>query len=818
MKFSLSWLKTWLDTDASLEDILATLNKIGLEVEGVTNKAEALKPFTIAQIIEAQPHPNADRLRACRVTAGGAELSVVCGAPNARTGLKVVFAPPGATIPTNGMVLKVGEIRGVKSEGMLTSARELGLGEDHDGIIELPEDAPIGANYAQWAGLDEPIIEISVTPNRGDALSVRGIARDLAAAGLGTLKPFVPAPIKGNGASAIQWANEYEEACPWVLGRTVRGVRNGPSPDWLVKRLESIGLRPINTLVDITNFFTYDLGRPLHVFDVKKINGTTLTLRRGREGDSFPGLAGKDVQAGPADCVIADGAGAQSLAGITGGESTGCDDATTDVFIECALFDRVKIAQTGQRTGIFSDARARFERGIDSQLLPESLDAATAMVLELCGGEASEITQGGSRPEWGRQARLRFERLQSFGGSDITAPETVASLERLGFSVVTEDSESVTVAVPSWRNDIAQPPSLDQAPDLPGAAAAAEGAAEIEPEADLIEEVLRLKGLDAIAPVSLPVASLVPAPILTAKQARTALARRVLAARGLLECVTFSFTDDATNALFGDAPESLRLANPISADLNQMRSTPLATLIQAAARNLARGISDFGLFETGPAYAADLSQALVATGLRVGGTGLSALAPGRAFDAMDAKADALAVLAALGVPMDAVTTIAGGPVYYHPGQSGALMQGPKNMLARFGTLHPAVAEKLDLPAGTVAFEIFLDAIPEPKRRKKSAPVLPAFQPLRRDFAFLVDETVGAEAVLRAAKGVERNLVTAAVLFDRYQGKGVPEGKISLAIAVTLQPTEKSLTDAEIETVCAKIISEVGKKTGATLRS
>lgn len=817
MKFSLSWLKTWLDTDASLEDILATLNKIGLEVEGVTNKAEALKPFTIAQIIEAQPHPNADRLRACRVTAGGAELSVVCGAPNARTGLKVVFAPPGATIPTNGMVLKVGEIRGVKSEGMLTSARELGLGEDHDGIIELPEDAPIGANYAQWAGLDEPIIEISITPNRGDALAVRGIARDLAAAGLGTLKPFAPAPIKGNGASAIQWANEYEEACPWVLGRTVRGVRNGPSPDWLVKRLESIGLRPINTLVDITNFFTYDLGRPLHVFDVKKINGTTLTLRRGREGDSFPGLAGKDVQAGPADCVIADGAGAQSLAGITGGESTGCDDATIDVFIECALFDRVKIAQTGQRTGIFSDARARFERGIDSQLLPDALDAATAMVLELCGGEASEITQGGSRPEWGRQARLRFERLQSFGGSDITAPEAVASLERLGFSVVTEDSESVTVAVPSWRNDIAQPPSLDQAPDLPGAAAAAEGAAEIEPEADLIEEVLRLKGLDAIAPVSLPVASLVPAPILTAKQARTALARRVLAARGLLECVTFSFTDDATNALFGDAPESLRLANPISADLNQMRSTPLATLAQAAARNLARGISDFGLFETGPAYAADLSQALVAAGLRVGGTGLSALAPARAFDAMDAKADALAVLAALGVPMDAVTTIAGGAVYYHPGQSGALMQGPKNMLARFGTLHPAVAEKLDLPAGTVAFEIFLDAIPEPKRRKKSAPVLPAFQPLRRDFAFLVDDSVGAEAVLRAAKGAERNLVTGAMLFDRYQGKGVPDGKISLAIAVTLQPTEKSLTDAEIEAVCAKIIADVGKKTGATLR-
>lgn len=818
MKFSLSWLKTWLDTKASLEDILATLNKIGLEVEGVTNKAEALKPFTIAQIIEAQPHPNADRLRACRVNVGGAELSVVCGAPNARTGLKVVFAPAGATIPTSGMLLKVGEIRGVKSEGMLTSARELGLGEDHEGIIELPEDAPIGTNYAEWAGLDEPIIEISVTPNRGDALSVRGIARDLAAAGLGTLKPFAPAAIQGSGASAIQWVNEYEQACPWILGRTIRGIKNGPSPDWLAKRLESIGLRPINTLVDITNFFTYDLGRPLHVFDVSKIIGPTLTLRQGQEGDVFPGLSGKEVRASPEDCVIADGAGAQSLAGITGGEGTGCDDATNHVFIECALFDRVRIAQTGQRTGIFSDARARFERGIDSQLLPHALDAATAMVLELCGGEASEITEAGSRPEWARRACLRFERLQSFGGSDIAAPDAVAALERLGFSVVTQDALSVTVAVPTWRNDIAQPPSLDQAPGLPGAAAAAAGAAEIEPEVDLIEEVLRLQGLDAITPVSLPVASLVPAAIFKPKQARTALARRVLTARGLLECVTFSFTDDATNGLFGDTPESLRLANPISADLSQMRNTPLATLAQAAARNLARGISDFGLFETGPAYAADLSQALVAVGIRVGGTGLSALAPARAFDAMDAKADALAVLTALGVPMEAVTTAPGGPVYYHPGQTGTLMQGPKTMLARFGTLHPALAEKLDLPAGTVAFEIFLDAIAEPKRRKKSAPVLPPLQPLRRDFAFLVDESVGAEAVLRAARGAERNFITGAALFDRYQGKGVPEGKISLAIAVTLQPTEKSLTDAEIEAVCARIIAEVSKKTGATLRS
>lgn len=817
MKVSLSWLKTWLHTDASLDDILTTLNRIGLEVEAVENRAAALKPFVIAEIIEALPHPNADRLRACRVNAGGAELSVVCGAPNARTGLRVVFAPPGATIPANGTVLKTGEIRGVKSEGMLTSYRELGLGEDHEGIIELPADAPIGANYAQWAGLDEPVIEISITPNRGDALSVRGIARDLAAAGLGTLAPFAPPPVVGNGASAIQWVNHFPEACPWIVGRTIRGVKNGPSPDWLQKRLESIGLRPINALVDITNFFTYDLGRPLHVFDVAKLSGPTLTLRHGQAGDVFAGLAGKEVKAGPDDCVIADGAGAQSLAGITGGEGSGCDESTTSVFLECALFDRVKIAQTGQRTGVFSDARARFERGVDSQLLPDALAAATTMIQQLCGGEASEISEAGQRPDWTRQASLRFERLRSFGGSDIAPPDAVAALERLGFTVVDETAQSVTVAVPSWRNDIAQPQALDQAPDLPGAQQAAEGAAEIEPEVDLIEEVLRLQGLDVIKPVSLTMTSLIPAPILSPAQARTALTRRVLAARGLLECVTFSFTDEASCALFGAAPPSLRLSNPIASDLNQMRPTPLVTLAQAASRNLARGLNDFGLYEVGPAYAADGSQSLVAAGLRVGKTPLSALTPERPYDVFDAKADALAVLSALAVPMDAVTTTPGGPGYYHPGQSGSLMQGPKTTLARFGTLHPALARKLDLPVGTVAFEIFLGSIADPKRRKKTPPALPPFQPLRRDFAFLADESVAAETVLRAAKGADRALIATVTLFDSYKGKGVPEGKVSLALAVTLQPTDKSLTDAEIEAVCGKIIADVGKKTGATLR-
>jgi len=815
MKFSLSWLKTWLETSASLDEILATLNAIGLEVEGVEDRAAALAPFVIAEVLEAAQHPNADRLRACRVAAGGAELSVVCGAPNARTGMKAVFAPPGAFIPGTGITLKIGEIRGVKSEGMLVSTRELGLGDEHDGIIELPGDAPVGETYAKWAGLDDPVIEISVTPNRGDALSVRGVARDLAAAGLGLLTPFAPPAIHAAGPSAILWRNEFLESCPWILGRTVSGVKNGPSPEWLRKRLESIGLRPINTLVDITNFFTIDLGRPLHVFDAAKIKGGVLTLRPGN-GETFAGLHGKPVTATREDCVIADEAGVDSLAGIVGGEATGCDESTSRVFIECALFDRVRIAQSGQRHGIFSDARQRFERGIDPALLPAALDAATALVMELCGGTPSAVTQAGAEPAWRRKATLRFERLKTFGGADIFPDEAVASLEKLGFSVYRRDGAQVVMDVPSWRNDIAQPPALDQR-ETPNSARAAAGAAEIEPENDLIEEVLRLRGLDAITPVSLPVPLGIPAPIYTPKQARTALARRILAARGLLECVTFSFLDQKTAALFGDAPHELRLANPIAADLDQMRATPVATLALAAARNSARGFADLGLFEIGPAYANATTQTLIAAGLRCGQTPLSALTPSRPYDAMDAKADALALLAALGVPLDAVTATPDAPSFYHPGQSATLRQGPKITLGAFGALHPSLCAKLDISEGSTAFEVYLDAIPEPKRRKKSAPALPPFQPIRRDFAFLVDAATPADTLIRAARGADRNAIIAVTLFDRYTGKGVPEGQVSLALAVTIQPTEKTLTEAELDAISEKVITAVAKATGGVLR-
>ncbi len=822
MKFSLSWLKRHMETEASLDQILETLNAIGLEVEGVEDRGAALAPFRIAHVVEATQHPNADRLRALKVDDGsGTLLSVVCGAPNARTGLKGVLGLPGTYVPGSDITLKVGEIRGVKSEGMMCSTRELGLGDDHDGIIELPEDAPVGQSYATWAGLNDPIVEISVTPNRGDALSIRGVARDLAAAGLGTLKPFAPEPAKPAYPSPLAWAVEDLEGCPWVLGRAVRGVKNGPSPKWLQDKLTSIGLRPINALVDVTNWFTYDLGRPLHVFDVAKVKGDTLSIRRAREGESFLALNGKEVAVTPEDLVIADAEAVESLAGIMGGEHSGSELDTTEVFIEAAIFDPVRIALSGRRHDLRSDARARFERGVDQALLPAALEAATAMIIELCGGEASEIVSAGAEPKWQRTAHLRFERIAGLGGSAITPDEAVEGLEHLGFSVASRDAAGVTVNVPSWRNDVAGQGALTQSPTLPAAKAAqaAEGCAAIEPECDLLEEVLRLRGLDAVPPVSLPVPSPVPHPSLTARQSRTVLARRVLAARGMLDCVSFGFLDSKTAALFGETPAALHLENPIASDLDQMRPTPLASLALAAARNIARGYPDVALAEIGGAYR-DITpdgQKTVAAGIRTGFTPRHWSEASRAVDAMDAKGDALAVLAALGIPAAALTVAAEAPGFYHPGRSGVIKQGPKIILATFGELHPALRAQLDLPGPAVAFEVFLDQIPDPKKRKKAVPDLPAFQPLKRDFAFLVDAAVPAENLVRAARGAERNLILDVALFDRYAGDRLPDGKVSLALEVTLQPREASLTDADIEAVGAKIVAAVAKATGATLR-
>ena len=816
MKFSLSWLKSHLDTDAALDAITDTLTRIGLELEGVEDPGAALAPFRVAQVTQAVQHPNADRLRVCTVDAGGDLVTVVCGAPNARAGMKAVFAPPGSMIPGLGTVLKVGEIRGVASAGMLLSMREMGLGEEHDGIADLPADAPVGMPYPAWAGLDDPAIDIAVTPNRGDALAVRGVARDLAAAGLGTLRPWRAPAVQGRFASPVTWRIE-SPACQWVLGRTVRGLRNGPSPEWLQRRLRSVGLRPISALVDVTNFFTLDLGRPLHVFDADRVQGGVLAFRPGA-GETFRALNGRDYTLGPDDCAIADAAGVQSMAGVMGGEATGSTAGTTSVFIECALFDPVAVALSGRRHAIVSDARSRFERGIDPSLLPAALDAATAMVMELCGGEPSEVAEAGAEPAWQRDATLRFERLQTLGGLAVPPDAAVASLERLGFTVRERRADRVSVAVPPWRNDVASAGGLDQAPALLPeiALAAAAGREAVEAETDLVEEVLRLRGLDSVPPVSMPAMAPVPLATLTPRQVRAALARRTLASRGMLECVTFSFTAHDRAALFGDAPEALRLSNPIASDLDQMRPTPLATLLPAAARNVARGLPAGALFEVGPAFMA-ASQEVVAAGLRHGPAPRS-WQPGHTPDALAAKADVLALLAALGVPMDSLQVTPDAPGHYHPGRSGTVRQGPKLALAHFGEAHPAVLAALDLPGPAAMFEVRLDAVPEPKRRRRAAPDLPAFQPVRRDFAFLVDAAVPAETVLRAARGAERGLIAAVTLFDVYQGEGVPPGQKSLAVEVVIQPREATLTDAAIEAVCAKVVAAVAKASGAVLRA
>jgi len=817
MKFTLDWLRTHLDTSATLDAITDKLTAIGLELEGVEDPGAALAPFRIARVVEAVQHPNADRLRACKVDAGDGPVSVVCGAPNARAGMLAVFAPPGSFIPGTGITLKVGEIRGVESAGMLLSRREMGLGEDHDGIVELPDNAPVGIPYAEWAGLGDPVIEIGVTPNRGDAFSVRGVARDLAAAGLGTLRPWTPTPVPGNGPSAIAWAIDMPGACPWVLGRTIRGVRNGPSPEWLQRRLLSIGLRPISALVDITNFFTHDLGRPLHVFDADKVQGGVLRMRPGAN-ETFRALNGKDYTADPEDCVIADAAGVQSLAGVIGGDATGCTGSTTSVFIECALFDPVRVALTGRRHALTSDARQRFERGIDPALLPAALASATRMIQDLCGGTASEVTSAGSEPAWQRTATLRFERLETLGGMAVPPADAEASLVGLGFTVQSRTNSALTVAVPSWRNDIAAPIVLDQAPTLPPAqaATAAEGCAAVEAECDLVEEVLRLQGLDTIPPVSLPALAPVPPAVLTPRQARTALARRTLAASGLLECVSFSFMDSTKAAAFGDAPDSLRLLNPIASDLDQLRATPIATLALAAARNAARGWPDARLFEVGPAFDTQ-GQQVVAAGVLTGHTPRHPLQPQRPMGAMDAKASVMEVLTALNLPMDSLSVTTDAPAFYHPGRSGTLRQGPKLVLATFGELHPRVIQALDLPGPAAAFEIYLDRIPEPKRRRRAAPDLPSFQPVRRDFAFLVDASTPADAVLRAARDAERTLITGASIFDVYAGDKVEAGRKSVGIEVVFQPRERTLTDAELDATGAKVVAAVTKATGGTLR-
>lgn len=801
MKFTLSWLKDHLETDATLDHIVETLTRIGLEVESVDDPGKKLAGFSIAHVISATQHPNADRLRLCMVDTGSGEpVQVVCGAPNARTGMKSVFSPPGTYIPGKGITLGKGVIRGVESNGMLCSAAELELSDESDGILDLPDDAPVGAAYAAWAGLSDPVIEINLTPNRPDATGVYGIARDLAAAGLGHLKDGNVSQVRGKGACPVSVTLDLAPAdrdlCPAFALRLVRGVKNGPSPEWMQKRLRAIGLRPINALVDITNFITFDRGRPLHVFDAKKVAGN-LVVRRAKAGESMLALDGKTYTLEPSNVVIADDNGVESLAGIMGGEHSGCDESTTDVLIESALWSPLNIAQTGRKLGIITDARYRFERGVDPAFTVPGVELATRMVIDLCGGEASEISLSGEVPSGEKIIEFPIAEQKRLTGLDVPTGEMRVILEKLGFWM-SGSAPVVKVAVPSWRPDI-------------------------EAKADIVEEITRIVGVDSVPLVPIQRVDEVHKPVLTLLQTRTRLAKRALALRGMIEAVTWSFIPHAQAKLMGGGKPELRLANPIAADLSDMRPSLLPGLVAASNRNADRGYPDVALFEVGQVFlgAGENDQRMVAAGLRRGLAGGSRHWSGSAEVTLeDVKADVTALLAALNIPTGGLQVKAGGPGFLHPGRSATLGFGP-NLIGCFGELHPRAAEALGAEGRVLVFEISLDAVPLPKKkptRAKAKLELSAFQPVSRDFAFLVDQKVEAEAIMKIARAVDRVLVSDVSIFDRYSGKGIEPGKVSLGVAVTLQPRDKTLTDAEIEAFSVKLVGEVQAKTGAVLRA
>ncbi|MDP9196199.1 MAG: phenylalanine--tRNA ligase subunit beta [Pseudomonadota bacterium] len=800
MKFTLSALKTHLDTQASLDEIIKKLTAVGLEVESVADRARALAAFTVGHIKTAERHPNADRLQVCMVETASGTLQVVCGAPNARAGLRVAFAPPGAVIPATGTELKKGVIRGVESNGMLCSARELGLPDEADkGIMELPADAPVGVSVAAILGLDDPVIEINLTPNRADCASVRGIARDLAAAGLGTLKPLKFPALRNAFKNPVPVVLDLPaKACPMFALRLIKHVKNGPSPRWLQDQLTAVGLRPISALVDITNWLTLDLGRPLHVFDADKVKGG-LKVRLAGAGETLAALNGKTYTLDNTMTVIADDSGVLSLGGIMGGESTGCTADTANVLVECALFDPVRTSLTGGKLEVNSDARYRFERGVDPASVLPGMEAATQLILDLCGGEASEVTVAGREPEWKRTYSLRPGRCASLGGLDVPADRQKQILETLGFSVTAGNPMQVTP--PSWRADI-------------------------QGEADLVEEVLRIQGYDSIPAVLPPRSVSITQPAINTVWKRALSVRRTLAARGMAESVTWSFMEGKTAALFapgGAVDNSLRLANPISADLDTLRPSILPNLLTAAGRNAARGYPDTALFETGPAFRSGKpeDQTLVATGLRTGMNQPRHWAgKQRPVDALDAKADALAALEAAGLPPSVELQITRDtPAWYHPGRSGTLRLGP-NILAWFGEIHPAVLTEMKIDSPTAGFEVFPEAIPVPKKKEGTAKPLadlPTLQPVVRDFAFILDRDMDADKLVRAVKGTDKALIRQVAVFDIYEGKGVPDGRKSLALSVTLQPVDKTLTDSDIEALSAKIVASAAKATGATLR-
>ena len=788
MKFTLSWLKEHLDTEADAVRVADTLTRIGLEVESVDNPAEALKPFVIAKVLTAIRHPQADKLQVLTVDTGrGEPLQVVCGAPNARAGMLGVFGGPGTYVPGSDFTLKLASIRGVESNGMMCSARELQLGEDHDGIIELAADAPVGASFADFAGLDDAVFDVAITPNRQDCMGVRGIARDLAAAGLGTLRPLADVyrqpsttPVEGNGA-APDVRTDDREGCPAFFAQGVSGLVNGESPGWLKAKLKAIGQKPISVLVDITNFITVDLGRPLHVYDRAKLNGG-LVARKARAGEQVVALNGKTYALDETMTVIADDTQVHDIGGIMGGEDSGVSGATTDIIIECAFFDPEQIARTGQKLLLTSDARTRFERGVDPAFLDEGLAIATRLVIDHCGGTPSPVVRSGEPPLAERRVPFLPERAASLGGIEVAEAEQVAILERLGFRL--DGGEAV---VPTWRRDV-------------------------DGSADLVEEVVRMVGYDNIPSTPLPRTDGVAKATATRGQMIERKVRRAAAARGLDEAINWSFIGDAEAALFGGAAHVL--ANPISEEMKHMRPSLIPGLVAAARRNAGRTASSIWLFEVGRRYLADGERPTV--GLVLAGDGTARhwqSGKATAFDAYDAKAEALALLDAAGAPVSNLQlSMDAGPTW-HPGRSAKLSLGNK-VLAAFGEVHPRIVKALDAPANLVAAEIYLDMIPAPRTndRARAAFAPSALQSLTRDFAFIVPATLAADALVRAVKGADKALITGARIFDRYDG----EAGLSLAVEVTLQPIEKSLTDAEIGDVSGKIIAAAAKL-GASLR-
>jgi phenylalanyl-tRNA synthetase beta chain len=789
MKFTLSWLKEHLDTTASADQVVEAMTMAGLEVEHVENPAAKLAAFSVAKIVEAVQHPNADRLRVCQVDTVDGRKEIVCGAPNARAGLTTIYAPLGAYVPGSGITLEARPVRGVVSNGMLCSGRELEVADEAHGIVELPDSLTVGTPAADAFGL-EAVIDFEVTPNRPDWLGVVGIARDLAAAGVGKLKDPSVAPIPGKGPTPIEIRVDGD-ACPVFAGRLIKGVKNGPSPAWLQRKLLAVGLRPISALVDITNLMSYDRCRPLHVYDAGRISGGFIEARLGRTGEAVEALDGKTYEAGPEVCVIADGSGAIGLGGVMGGESTKVTEATTDVFVESAYFDPIRTAQTGRTLGIGSDAQYRFARGVDTGFVVPGLEMATRLILELCGGEPCEVRVAGEAPA--PPAAIAFDRgyVGRLSGLDVPGTRIDQILTDLGFEVLGE-----RVTPPTWRRDV-------------------------DGKADLVEEVARIEGFGALPSTPLPEMARAVGGVLTARQTRMRNARRALAARGYAEAVTWSFMPTAAAKLFGGGDERLRLVNPIASELDCMRPSILPNLIDAAARNARQGFADATIFEVGPTFKGDepADQLTVVTAL-------VAPHPARRWDGAGEdslfalKADLMALLDEMGAPPLQVVQGQASP-WWHPGRSARLQLGPKTIIAEFGELHPRVLKDLDAEGPMLAFELDLGAIPEPKRKPtktKAALTLSALMPLTRDFAFLVDEATPAGEVVRPILAADKALIAEARVFDVYQGKGVPEGQKSVAVEVTVQPTEKTLTDAEIEALSARIVAAAEKAVGARLRS